>query len=174
MNRTSLALALIAQLAAGSALAQTNTTTNQPEGSGSGSTYGTDWSSSLGAAMFGEDGTTMRSVTEIATQWNTLSQDDKDMIRRDCMAYMQATGTAAGSTGTAGTTTTTTGTGTAATGTGTASTGTDTTTTTGTGTGTASTGTASTGTASTGADTGSTLSVSMEQMEQICAATKDL
>lgn len=173
MKATFLTLALAAQLAAAGAYAQTTAPTT--EGSaGVGSTpgaYGSDWSTTLGPALFGEDGMTLRADSEIATQWATLSEEDKAMIRRDCTMHMQKSG---------GTTGMTEGTGTATTGT--ATTGTDTGTT-GSTTGTASESTATGTTTGTAADssTGTTgegsndmMTVTDEQMEQICAATKDL
>jgi hypothetical protein len=165
MTRTIAALTIAAQLLGTAAIAQTATTT-EPTGTGMAAAYGRDWSASLGSAMFGEDGSTLRSATEISTQWNTLSDADKELIRRDCMVHMQTQGasgsTAAGTEATGTSTDTTTGETAQA---GTASS---------TETGQTATGDA---TAAAGTDaTGSTpmMNVTMEQMDQICAATKDL
>lgn len=169
MKRTLITIALAAQLAAAGAFAQTsNTTTGMSSGAGS-VAFGSDWSTTLGSAMFGEDGTTVRQSTELSTQWNTLSEEDKSMIQRDCMVYMQQTGGATGTTGAAtGTTAAPATTGSSDTAGATGTTGVTGT----TGTTTGSTADATTGTA---AGDGSTpMTVTMEQMEQICAATKDL
>jgi hypothetical protein len=150
MNRTFLVIALAANLTVGAAFAQTSTTATTPSDPAS-TTYGSDWSATLGPAMFGADGTTLRPDAELVTQWGTLSVEDKAMIQRDCMAHMAQSGTTTGgATGTTGATTTTT---------------TATTPTTGTTTG--STSAATTGSAM-------PMSVSAEQMDKICTATKDL
>lgn len=169
-------LSLAAQLAAFGAIAQTSTTTGTE---GMSSTFGGDWTSSLGSAMFGEGGTDVRSADELTSQWATLSEEDRAMIRRDCMAHMQQSGGAADTTGTAtdgtaplGTTDGTGTTGTDTTGTGTGATGADTGT---TGTaGTATDGTAGSASDMASADGSAALNVTTEQMEQICAATQGL
>ncbi|WP_103334234.1 hypothetical protein [Pseudotabrizicola formosa] len=51
--------------------------------------FGSDWSTSLGTAMFGDDGSTVRPSAELAAQWITLSEEDKAMVQRDCAAYGQ-------------------------------------------------------------------------------------
>lgn len=90
MKLTLLWMTMAAQLAASAAVAQTSDgPTGSPMMSGS---FGADWSTSLGSAMFGDDNTTVRPVSEIETQWVTLSEEDRAMIRRDCMAFMQDSG----------------------------------------------------------------------------------
>lgn len=163
MKRTLITIALAAQLAAVGAYAQTSNTTTGMTSGASSVTFGSDWSMALGSAMFGEDGTTVRQSTELSTQWNTLSEEDKSMIERDCMVYMQQTGDVTGTTGAATGTTDATGT-TGSSGT-TGATGT-------TGTTTGSTTGATAGTAT--GDGSTPMTVTMEQMEQICEATKDL
>lgn len=164
MKRTLLSLIVVAQFAAAAGFAQTVTTdttgtvgttgtadttatadTNMGASVGS---FGSDWSSSMGTALMGDDGMTIRTDSEIATQWQTLSDEDKGMIRRDCMAYMQMTGAAD--------TTTQTDTTTQA----------DTTTTTEPATGTAD--------ATTGTGTTTMMTMTAEQMDKICAATKGM
>lgn len=153
MKLTFLTLTMAAQLAAGVAMAQTSDATTTTTGAASASgTFGSDWSTSLGSAMFGEDGNTVRSDSEIATQWATLSEEDRNMIRRDCMVFMQGNDTASSTTdATAGTT------GSATAGTdGSVTTGTDTTAGGATGTDTtagSTTGTDTTATGTTGTDT---------------------
>ncbi|MFN3844891.1 MAG: hypothetical protein ACK4RZ_03580 [Paracoccaceae bacterium] len=145
MNRTLLTLALAGQLAVGAAFAQTTTPSATDQGAGTG-TFGSDWSTNLGSAMFGEKGTTLRAESEIVNQWATMSEEDKTMIRRDCMVQMQQSGGTTGSTtGTTGTTTGTTGT---------------------------TTGMNDTASGSGIAD--GSMNVSAEQMQRICDATKDL
>lgn len=143
MNRTLLTLTLAAQLAAVGAFAQTGTATTGTADSPM--TFGSDWSGTLGPALMGADGTTVRPAAELVSQWATLSDDDKAMIRRDCMAYMQQSG----------------------------STGAPTTTGTGTASGTTGTAGSSMGTTSgTSSHAVIPVTVTMAQMEEICAATK--
>lgn len=143
MKRTLITVMLATQFLVGIAMAQTAATTTENEGSGMETTYGSDWSKTLGSSMFGEDGTTVRAADEISAQWSTLSDADKEMIRRDCMVHMQMPGAGGDA---ASTDTTVTG----------------------------AADTSSTTEAGTTADAGASMSVSMEQMDQICAATKDL
>lgn len=201
MTRLYISIAVSAQLLASAAFAQIEGDTS----------FGTDWSSSLGTAIFADDRSTVRSADEIGTQWITLSEEDRSMIRRDCMVHMQvpvdgaADSSAGGSTdigslsdtgtttdmgATANTTADTTADTTAGT-TADTSTSADTGLSTGTGDAAATTdlGTAADvgitndglaaqsdtsvdGAAST--NTSDILSVSSAQMDEICAATKDL
>lgn len=153
MNRTILTLALACQMAAGAVFAQTESsagTTGHGPMSGS---YGSDWSMSLGPALFGEDGTTLRSDTEITSQWGTLSEEDRAMLRRDCLAHSdQSAGTTEGTTGAVGATGATAETGATA----------------------DISATDTTAGASGTVDAGSPMTVSAEQMERICMVTKDL
>lgn len=159
MNRTIITLSIASQLLAFGAFAQTTGTSDMA----SSSSFGSDWSTSLGLAMFGEDGTSVRPSAELSSQWATLSEEDKAMLQRDCAAYMQqsdgstdATGAAIGTTdgAAAGTNGTAEGAGT----TGTAGTSMDTT----------------AGTATDTTTAGIPITVSMDQMEEICAATSDM
>lgn len=160
MKATFLSIAVAAQLVVVGAFAQTSgTTTGTADMGPASASYGSDWSSTLGPAMFGDDGMTLRPDSEIATQWGTLSEEDKAMLRRDCTALLQKSGGTTGLTEGTGTTSPDTGT-TSGTATGAADS------TTGASPGTTS------GMASTG--TGAPISVTDEQMEKICAATKDL
>lgn len=93
MKLTFLTLTMAAQLAASVAMAQTSDgTTATPGAMATSGTFGSDWSTSLSSAMFGEDGTTVRPDSEIEAQWATLSEEDRTMIRRDCMVFMQGAG----------------------------------------------------------------------------------
>lgn len=169
MKRTFIILTLATQLAAIPAFAQTTAATT---GAGSGAgTYGSDWSETLRPALFTDEGTKVRDASEIASQWATLSDEDKDMIRRDCEMHAKSSDSASTTTGS--TTGTTTGSATGSGGTSTATT--DST------TGSTATTTDSAATGSTGATTGTTtdgampvLDVAAEQMDEICEATKDL
>ena len=172
MKLTFLTLTMAAQLAASVAMAQTSDgTTATPGAMATSGTFGSDWSTSLSSAMFGEDGTMVRPDSEIEAQWATLSEEDRTMIRRDCMVFMQGAGaeTEGDVSGAATTADTTAGSDTSGATSmgGAAATDTDATETDTTGTaakesdgavgttGTAATGTADTGTADTGtADTG--------------------
>ncbi len=150
MKCTFLTLALAAQLAAAGAVAQTTSSTTGTTDSGVMSdSFGSDWSKSLGSAMIGEDGATVRTESEIATQWETLSDEDKEMVRRDCEKYTeQSEGTTDVETGSATTTTDST-------------------------VDTSQSGTSDTTTGSSSTDT-TPMNVTMEQMAEICAATDDL
>jgi hypothetical protein len=162
MKRTFLALALAAQTVAIPAFAQTtDTTTGTTDPATTSGSFGSDWSTTLGAAMFAEDGTTVRSATELSAQWSTLSEEDKTMIRRDCMVHMQQPAGATDSTGTTGSTDSTGATGSATT---------DSTTT----GDTSQPGTSGDAADAATGDAAATISVTTEQMDQICAATKDL
>lgn len=96
MKRSFLMMALAAQLSAGAALAQTTPTPPtspdpaSPEALMSPNPFGWDWSTSLRTAMFGEDGTTVRPDKEIEAQWMTLSEEDRALIQRDCMVFVQS------------------------------------------------------------------------------------
>lgn len=93
MKTPLLALALAATFAAGGALAQTTAT--PPTGGDTGATaFGADWSTSLRTAVFSDEGGTVRPDSELASQFATLSDEDKDVLRRDCMAHGRAEGDA--------------------------------------------------------------------------------
>lgn len=148
-------------LFAATAMAQTDTTTGVATGTdataGSGETFGTNWSLSVGTTFFtdGENGT-LRPSEELASGWQSLSQEDRDMITADCQTFEAAHGDAAA----AGSTDTT---GTAATdGTADMTAGTD--------TGTATTDTTDTGTAAGGTDTSMAVGYDMAEMQAICEA----
>lgn len=184
MKRNILTLAIATQFAAFGAVAQTDTTGMAGTGMDS---FGSDWSESLGAAIFDDDGTTVRSEDDLSSEWSNLSSEDQDMLRRDCEAYMaqaedgsdggdtgtDTTGSAAATTDGSGTITADA-TGSADTATGGAAgsadvaTGTDTTT---GGTAGAAAGAETDMATDTDADTG--MEVSMDQMEEICAAVED-
>ncbi|MFN3662491.1 hypothetical protein [Yoonia sp.] len=96
MKHTILTMTLAAQLAAGTALAQTTDAQapaeNMETGMTSGS-FGNDWPTTLSLALLEQDGTTVRPETEIATQWETLSDADQEIIRRDCELLMEQSDT---------------------------------------------------------------------------------
>ena len=157
MKRTLITLSLAAQMVAFGAFAQTSGTSDPAAPT---ATFGSDWSSTLGSAMFGEDRTTVRPATELTAQWATLSDEDKAMIQRDCLMHTQLSGGATDVTGAASDAAGTTGT-------------TEGTATTGTSETTAES-TTSTETGTTSTDAEMTISVTADQMEEICAATKDM
>jgi hypothetical protein len=108
MTTKLLALAIVAQLFATGAFAQSGTESGvtDPEdktSAGDGEAMmGNTWSDSLGAAVFSDSTRkTVRSPAELQTQWTTLSAEDRDMLRRDCTAYAadSANGTAGAATG---------------------------------------------------------------------------
>lgn len=50
-------------------------------------TFGSDWTTTLGAAMLEDDGT-VRAPDDIAALWDDLSEEDRVMIRRDCELFV--------------------------------------------------------------------------------------
>lgn len=85
MTRTFFTMALAAQLVAGTAFAQSTATDTQTGTMQTGSeTFGSDWTPALGLALLDIDGTNVRTESEISAQWQTLSDEDKELIRRDC------------------------------------------------------------------------------------------
>lgn len=164
MKRTVITLSIAAQLVAFGAIAQTTDPTAPAMSSnGSTETFGSDWSSTLGSAIFGAEGTTLRPSSELSTQWATLSAEDKAMIERDCLAYTEHSGDSSSTTGATGSTGATGTTGTNGTGGGTDTTGMA-----------GTTGTTGTTGAATSADGGTEITVSMEQMKEICTATQGM
>lgn len=108
MTTKLLALAIVAQLFATGAFAQSGTDSGvtDPEdktSAGDGEAMmGASWSDSLGAAIFSDNSRkTVRSPAELQTQWTTLSAEDRDVLRRDCAAYSadSANGTAGAASG---------------------------------------------------------------------------
>ncbi len=167
-------------LFAATAMAQTDTTTGVATGTdaaaGSGETFGTNWSLSVGTTFFtdGENGT-LRPIEELTSGWQSLPQEDRDMITADCQAFETAHGdaAAAGSTDTTGAAATD---GTAGTTAGTDA-GTTTTGTVDTGTadaGTADTSMTDTGTAAGRTDTSQPVGYDMAEMQAICDAVGQL
>lgn len=160
---------------AATAFAQTDTTTGSDTSTGTAATtganaemFGTNWPLSVGTTFFTDaDTPTLRSTEEITSGWQSLSQEDRDMIVADCKTFMAAHGDAAAdasasTTETAGSDGATTATeGTAATDTATTA---------------ETTGTASTGTADTGAEAATTAAAGYDlaEMKTICDATAGL
>lgn len=98
MTTKLIALTIVAQLLASGAFAQSQSDTDTGAGitdpedktsAGDGEAIiGSNWSDSLGAAMFSDSTRmTVRSPADLRTQWTTLSTEDRDMLRRDCAAY---------------------------------------------------------------------------------------
>jgi hypothetical protein len=99
MKHLFLALPAIVLVAAAAA-AQTETTTGVATGAdaavGSGETFGTNWSLSVGTTFFTDgENRTLRSAEDITTGWQSLPQEDRDMIMADCQAFLAAHGEAA-------------------------------------------------------------------------------
>ncbi|NJM84018.1 MAG: hypothetical protein HC844_17625 [Tabrizicola sp.] len=93
MKQFILAIPATALLAA-VALAQTDTGTDAAtESDAGGMMYGSTWSTSVGTTFF-EDGTpgTLRSAEDISTGWQSLPQEDRDMVLADCQTFMAAHG----------------------------------------------------------------------------------
>lgn len=168
MKHTFLTLTMAATLATGAAFAQTAATTGATGSGMESGSFGSDWSSSLKEALFEDDGTTVRSASELEDQMDSLSDEDKEMVRRDCEEYEQQADATTGGTGSTGATMGSTGSATGSTDTTTGSTGSAT-----GGTG-ATTGSTDTTSGTSGAGTDSTMNVSMQQMQQICDAVNDL
>ncbi len=161
MKMTFLTMTMAAALTASMAMAQTTDAAEETGATETGAsetgvstapvTFGSDWSASMGTAVFGDDGMTVRSAPEIETQWQTLSEEDRTMIRRDCTVYMEGKSAAAGAAEEA-----VTGSGGEA------------------GAGDALTPENSGATDGSGTETTGTMQVSAEQMEALCAATSNL
>jgi hypothetical protein len=109
MKRAMLALpaaVLIAATATAQTGAQTETTTEATTETMAGERFGTNWSLSVGTTFFTDgDSATLRSTEDITTGWQSLSQEDRDMILADCKIFLAAHGdTAAEGSGAATTT----------------------------------------------------------------------
>lgn len=69
-------------------------------------TFGTNWPLSVGTTFFTDgDSATLRTTEEIGAGWQSLSQEDRDMIKADCEAFMAAHSDAAADSSASGTTT---------------------------------------------------------------------
>ncbi len=81
------------------AVAQTSTGTGASTGvdaTGAGQAFGTNWSLSVGTTFFTDgENRTLRSREEIASGWQSLSKEDRDMIAADCLVFQGAHGGAA-------------------------------------------------------------------------------
>lgn len=105
------------------AFAQTTTTTGTDAAGG---TFGTTWPLSIGTTFLTDaDTATLRSTEEITAGWQSLSQEDRDMVLAECRTFMEAHGDAAATGSTSTSTDTATGTSTDAGAATTATTGTD-------------------------------------------------
>jgi hypothetical protein len=118
MNRFMLTLPAVA-LFASAAVAQTDTsggTTGTDAGTGAaaavgagGGKYGTNWPLSVGTTFFTDgESSTLRSAEELSTGWQSLSQEDRDLVLADCEKFRTDHGVdgagAASTEGTAGAT----------------------------------------------------------------------
>lgn len=130
--------------------------------------FGTNWPLSVGTTFFsGADTGTLRTTEEISSGWQSLSQEDRDMIMADCVTFMAVHGDASTGAATSAGTDAATGTSTdttagASTDAGTATTGTATDTTAG----------ASTGTASTEGTIATAVGYDLVEMKAICEAVE--
>lgn len=175
MKHALLAVPAVALFAVG-ALAQTDTTTGATVGTetttevDASTSFGTNWPLSIGTTFFSDaENSTLRTSAEISAGWQSMSQEDRDMIKADCVAFMAEHGDAAAgastdaatSTGTDASTDTTAG---ASTDTATTGTATDT-------TAGASTDTAS-GTTSTEGTISTAVGYDLTEMKAICEAVE--
>lgn len=87
MTRTLLTLALTLPLTATGALAQTTDAEMDAPEPVMAETFGSDWTTTLGAAMLEDDGM-VRAPDDIAALWDDLSEEDRVMIRRDCELFV--------------------------------------------------------------------------------------
>lgn len=78
------------------------TTTDATAGAeASGESFGTNWPLSIGTTFFsGADSSTLRTTEDVTTGWQSLSQADRDMVKADCVTFMDAHGNDAASTST--------------------------------------------------------------------------
>lgn len=82
-------------LLATTALAQTDTTTEGATmgADTTGEMFGTSWPLSVGTTFFSDaDTAAVRSTEELGQGWQSLSQEDRDMILADCQVFMAAHG----------------------------------------------------------------------------------
>jgi hypothetical protein len=90
-------------LLAATASAQTDTTTGVATGTdaattteaaiGSEGTFGSNWSLSVRTMFFtGDDNATLRTSDEITSAWQSLPQEDRDLILADCRTFLAAHG----------------------------------------------------------------------------------
>ncbi len=87
MTRTLLTLALALPLTATGALAQTTDAEADAPEPMMAENFGSDWTTTLGAAMLEDDGM-VRAPDDIAALWDDLSEEDRVMIRRDCELFV--------------------------------------------------------------------------------------
>lgn len=85
MKRRFIILTLATQLVAIPAFAQATTGTTET-GSTSGG-FGSDWLQTLRPVQFSKDGIKLRDTAKIASQWPTLSDENKDTIGRNCALH---------------------------------------------------------------------------------------
>jgi predicted Fe-S protein YdhL (DUF1289 family) len=74
------------------AIAQTSNDTSTGPATGDGgmdsSSYGNNWSQSIGSTFFSDpERTTMRTSEEITSGWQSLSQEDRDLVIAECERY---------------------------------------------------------------------------------------
>ena len=75
--------------------AATDAATGAATGMDSSSEFGTNWPLSVGTTFFTDAETgTLRTTEEITSGWQSLSQEDRDMIKADCVTFMAAHGDA--------------------------------------------------------------------------------
>jgi hypothetical protein len=92
MKQIILAVPAVALLSFG-ALAQTESGTMATEGSEAGATFGTNWSLSVGTTFIDSANPgALRSAEDISTGWQSLTQEDRDLVLADCKAFMEAHG----------------------------------------------------------------------------------
>jgi hypothetical protein len=78
--------------------AQTETTP-ATEADASGETFGTSWPLSVGSTFLTDDESgTLRPASELSDGWQSLSQEDRDMVTADCTAFLAVHGDADAST----------------------------------------------------------------------------
>ncbi len=113
MRKFTLITPVAAIFLATSAFAQT--TTGTTAGASTDAKVGQEWKDTIKTGLF-TDSTmgTLKSETDIRAAWTNLSQEDKDMVLKDCATVKAETG-ASGTTTESSTTTTTTTTGTSTT-----------------------------------------------------------
>lgn len=182
MKHAFLAVPAVALFATG-AFAQTDTTVGVTTGTDTGTTvdattsagmeassesFGANWPLSVGTTFFTDaESSALRTPEDLSSGWQSLSQEDRDMIKADCVTFMEAHG----DTSTEASTSTTTGTDTTAGAATDGGTATDTAT---TDTATDTTAGASTGTASTDGTIATAVGYDMTEMKAICEAVGTL
>ena len=94
MKKFILAIPAVTLLSLG-AMAQTESGTDATSGTDANAMFGTNWSLSVGTTFFdAANPGTLRAKEDIQTAWQSLTQEDRDLVVADCRTFMEAHGSA--------------------------------------------------------------------------------